>query len=330
LRVGGLLLLLELIVRVGPVKTVLSDALDPYENLLWYSDIMPAYQDQLLHGPHYDLWLAGSSYMMTGLQPEWVNNALADQGITGLTVQNYGMTDMRTLYDMADVYDHWMFQMDQPKYMVIGISVFNFSAKGDSTARSSPMERTYIFPDSIDDYVSGWLFRHSDLYRYSLLARNASFIPREEAILKPHPLGGYIGSDSVFEGCDPTDWKAPDSPQDPYPQEVFAPLDRFIDVAQTRHIPLVVVDIPLQYCNMRRFFPSRDAYETNYIQQVTTHLAAKHIPFLELATPFYAQIPQDEQYKYFIDHHHPNNEGAKLFSRWTGDFVAAWLKTLQS
>jgi hypothetical protein len=279
-RVFVVLLLLELVARVDPVKSWLANTLDPYENLLWYSENMPAYRDQLLHGPHYDLWLAGSSYMMTGLQPEWVNSAIADQGHKGLTVQNYGMTDMRNLYDMADVYDRWMLQMDQPKYMVIGISVFNFSAKGDSTAHGSPMERTYIFPDSIDDYLSGWLFRNSDLYRYSLLARNASFIPRDEAVLKPHPLGGYIKGDTAFEGCDPSEWKAPDSAQDPYPQEVFAPLDRFIHVVQARHIPLVIVDIPLQYCNMRRFFPSREAYETNYIQQVTTHIAAKNIPFL--------------------------------------------------
>ncbi len=126
LRLALVLLLLEIIVRVEPVKSLLADALDPYENLLWYSDIMPAYQDQLQNSAHYDVWLAGSSYMMTGLQPEWVQAELESGEESGLTVQNYGMTDMRNLYDMAAVYDRWMLQMDQPDYLIMGISVFNF------------------------------------------------------------------------------------------------------------------------------------------------------------------------------------------------------------
>jgi hypothetical protein len=328
LRLVIILLLLEIVVRVDPVKSLLSDALDPYENLLWYADIMPAYQDQLQHGPHYDVWLAGSSYMMTGLQPEWVRAELEAQGTSSLTIQNYGMTDMRNLYDMAAVYDRWMFEMDQPDYLILGISVFNFSARGDSTSLSSPMERTFIFRDSVDDYAAGWLFRSSALYRYALLARNASLIPRDEALLKPHPLGGYIEGPNPFEDCNGNDWKAPDAPQDPYPPELFASLDRFLDVIQARQIPVMVVDIPLQYCNMRRFFSSQEAYEHNYIEQVTAHLQAKGIPFLELATPFYAEIPLDEQRLYFMDYHHPNSEGARLFSQWTGEFAAEWIKNL--
>ena len=35
LRVLAVLLILEMIARIGPVKTWLSDTLDPYENLLW-------------------------------------------------------------------------------------------------------------------------------------------------------------------------------------------------------------------------------------------------------------------------------------------------------
>jgi hypothetical protein len=328
LRLVIVLLLLEIVVRVDPVKSLLSNALDPYENLLWYADIMPAYQDQLQHGPHFNVWLAGSSYMMTGLQPEWVQSQLAAEGEDGLTVQNYGMTDMRNLYDMAAVYDRWMLPMDQPDYLIIGISVFNFSTTADATARNSPMERTFIFPDSVDDYAAGWLFQSSALFRYALLARNATFIPRDEALLKPHPLGGYIAGPNAFENCNPNEWKAPDAPQDPYPAEVFAPLDRFLEVAQSRQIPVMVVDIPLQYCNMRRFFSSREAYESNYIQPVMTHLQEKGIPFLELATPFYAEVPLDEQRLYFMDRHHPNSEGARLFSQWTGEFATNWLKTL--
>ena len=71
------LLALELVMRLDPVRLSLSQALDPYENLLWYSDYMPSYRDQLVHGPHYDVWMVGSSYMMTGLQPQWVQEQMA-------------------------------------------------------------------------------------------------------------------------------------------------------------------------------------------------------------------------------------------------------------
>jgi len=327
-RLVALLLVLELILRIEPVRSVLSNTFDPYENLLWYSEYMPAYREQLTSGPHYDVWMTGSSYMMTGLQPQWVQEEMEAQGAGGLTVQNYGMIDMRNMYDMADVFDRWMFSMDQPKYLVIGISVFNFSEKRASTARSSPMERTFIFPDSPDDFAAGWLFQNSAVYRYGLLARNATLIARDEAVLKPHPLGGFIEGPTPFVDCDPTGWKKPDGPRIAYPPGAFDPLDRFIEVVQKWQIPLAVVDIPLQYCNMRRFFLSQESYETVYLTAITAHLREKGIPFLNLEERLYAEVPDEEQNQYFMDYHHPNLEGAKLFSRWTGEFVANWLKTL--
>jgi hypothetical protein len=326
-RLLALLLILELVLRVEPIKTMLSDALDPYENLLWYSEYMPAYREQLTNGPHYDLWMVGSSYMMTGLQPEWVQRALENQGVSGTTVQNYGMPDMVNFFDMAAIFDRWILEMDQPKYAVINISVFNFSARTPSIARNSPMERTLIFPDSPDDYVAGWLFQNSRIYRYALLARNASFIPRSEAELKPHPLGGFIEGPTPFMDCDPTEWKTPDDPQISYPPGAFDPIDRFIEVIQKREIPLVIVDMPLQYCNMRRFFVSETSYKTVYLTAITAHLQQKGIPFLNLAGIFYREVPDNEQYLYFLDRHHPNLEGARLFSQWTGEFLAEWLQT---
>jgi hypothetical protein len=134
------------------------------------------------------------------------------------------------------------------------------------------MERTFIFPDSVDDYAAGWLFRGSALFRYALLARNATLIPSDEALLKPHPLGGYIDGPNAFENCNPNEWKAPDAPQNPYSAEQFAPLDGFLEAIQARQIPVMIVDIPLQYCNMRRFFSSKETYESNYIELMTVHL----------------------------------------------------------
>jgi hypothetical protein len=329
LRVLIVLLLLELAVRVEPIRSTLSAALAPYENLLWYADIMPAYRDQLQNGEHYDLWLAGSSYMMTGWHPEWVANGLKEAGVENVSVQNYGMTDMRQLRDMAAVFDRWMFEMDTPEYFILGVSVFNFSATGRAPVTESPMERAFIFPADLNDQLAGWLYKNSALYRYTLLARNATFVPRDETVIEPHPLGGFIPGETPFEDCNPDGWQAPDRPQDPYPDSIFAPLDTFIDVLQSRDIPVLVVDIPLQYCNMRRFFPSEAAYQHNYLGQLSAHLEAAGIPFLNMSERFYAEIPDDQQHLYFMDHHHPNLEGAKLFSAWTAEFAAEWLKNLK-
>jgi hypothetical protein len=328
LRVVVVFVLLECIARIGPVKTWLSYTLDPYENLLWYSENMPSYQDQLLHGPHYDVWLGGSSYMMTSLQPDWIKNEAAAQGIDGLSFQNYGLNTMQNLNDMAAIYDRWMFRMDQPQYMILGISLLNFTQGGrqPSRARSSPMERTYIFPDSVDDYIAGWLFQHSRFYHYALLARNATFIPRDQALLKSMPLGGYAESSTTFN-CDSSAWLPPDSPSHQSSYGDFSALGNFIDVIRARNIPVIVVNIPLQYCSMRNGFADYADYIVSYLKPVGAYLEAMGVPFLDLDTQFRAQVPDDEQFLYFRDTNHPNIEGAKRFSQWTADFFADWMKS---
>ena len=329
-RVIVIFLLLEIIARIPLVKSFLANKLDPYENLLWYSENMPVYKHQLLNGPHYDVWMGGSSYMMTGLQPLWVQSEANAQGIAELTFQNYGLNAMQNLNDMADIYDKWMFQMDQPQYMVLGISISNFtqSAKLGSRARSSPMERTYIFPTSIDDYIGGWLFNNSVLYRYALLLRNATFIPQGAALLQPMPLGGFVEGIDSFTGCDSKAWVPTTTPPGLTVFNDFSSLDHFINVIRARNIPIAVVNIPRQYCGLRLSFSNYDDYASSYLMNVSKHLKDLDVPFLDLDTQFYAQIKENEQYQYFRDISHPNTEGARLFSQWTGDFVAKWLKQM--
>jgi hypothetical protein len=326
-----LLLILELVLRVEPVKSVFSDALNPYENLLWYSEYMPAYREQLTNGPHYDVWMAGSSYMMTSLNPQWIQEEVETQGIEGLTFQNYGMTVMANLSDMAMMFDRWMFQMDQPRYLILGVAIHNFlnSAQQPSRARSSPMETTFIFPDSLDERISGWLYRNSALYHYALLSRNTTFIPRERTIPQEMPLGGFVESSNSFEGCDPTVWTPADTPSSQLTFTDFSALDQFIDVAQLRGIPLIVVNIPAQYCAIRNSFPNYADYKNSYLKAIAEYLLEKDVPFLELDSRFYQFVPQDEQIQYFRDYTHPNIEGARLFSSWTAEFAADWLQSLE-
>jgi len=330
-RLAVLLLILELTLRIEPVRSVLSNTLDPYENLLWYSEYMPAYREQLTSGPHYDVWMVGSSYMMTSLNPQWIQEEVAARGVRGLTFQNYGMTVMANLSDMAMMFDRWMFQMDQPRYMILGIAMHNFlnSAQQPSRVRSSPMETTFIFPDSLDERVAGWLYQNSALYHYALLSRNATFIPRERTVPQEMPLGGFVESSNSFEDCDPAIWIPADAPSGLLTFNDFSGLDQFIDIIQRRGIPLAVVNIPAQYCVVRNIFPSYEDYKSSYLKAITEHLRQKEIPFLDLDTSFYETVPQDAQSQYFRDYGHPNLEGARLFSDWTAAFVADWLQTIQ-
>jgi hypothetical protein len=332
LRVAVILLLLEIVVRVEPFKSLLADALDPYENLLWYSENMPAYQDQLTNGPHYDVWLGGSSYMMTGLQPEWIGETVRESGIEGLSFQNYGLNTMQNLGDMADIYDRWLFQMDQPDYMILAISFFNFTPGGrlPSRARTSPMEQATIFSDSIDDYAAGWLYRNSALYHYTLLARNATFIPRARALLQPMPLGGFVEANDPFGGCDPNRWANANTQPDLTMITEYSSLDRFLNVIQARGIAVAIVNIPMQYCSMRNSFVSFADYRARYLTPVSDHLRSLGILFLDMDSPFQAQIAEDEQHLYFRDFNHPNSKGARLFSQWTGEFAATWIKSLDA
>jgi hypothetical protein len=328
-RLITFLLILELIFRLEPVKAVLSNTLDPYENLLWYSNDLPSYREQLTNGPHYDVWLAGSSYMMTSLHPQWIQEEVEVEGIEGLTFQNYGMTVMANLSDMAMMFDRWMFQMDQPRYMILGVAIHNFldSAQQPSRARSSPMETTFIFPDSLDERVSGWLYRNSALYHYALLSRNATFLPRERTIPQEMPLGGFVESSNSFEGCDPSVWTPADTPSSQLTFTDFSALDQFIEIIRAQDMTLAIVNIPTQFCYVRTLFPNYEAYLNSYIQPITLHLLEKDLPFLALDYRFYQTVPKDEQIHYFRDYTHPNLEGARLFSQWTGEFVAEWLQT---
>jgi hypothetical protein len=267
--------------------------------------------------------------MMTALQPEWVAETAAAAGIEGLSFQNYGLNTMQNLDDMAVIYDRWLFQMGKPKYMVLGLSVLNFTTRGRmaSMARSSPMEQATIFQDSVDDYAAGWLYRNSALYRYALLSRNATLIPRDQAVLKPMPLGGFVEALEPFSGCDQTVWVPEDTPPGLTMINNFSTLDHFLSVIQAQGIPVAVVNIPVQYCSFRNTFPDYEDYANSYLKLLGNHLGAMGIPFRDLDSQFQVEVAEDQQHLYFRDYNHPNIEGARLFSQWTGEFVAEWLKT---
>ena len=321
------LLLLEIGVRLPPVKAALSTALDPYETLLWYSLNMPAYQKQLQDGPHYDLWMLGSSYMMSGLDPRIVQAHLAETG-NPMTVQNYGYTVMQNLSDMAVVVEQWMFRYDRPRYALIGLQWSNMSSDGQraAVARSSPMERMVIFQDTPEDVVMRAVFQNSALFRFATLARNALTVPPEQAAVPELPQGGYVTRDNMAMTCDRSLWTDVDKPTAEEFESHLTRLDDLINALRQKGVEVGVVNIPSSYCALRRSYVSQEHYEQMYLDPMVAHMQAIHVPYAELDRRFFTAYPDvDEQVKFYYNASHPNTEGAKVFSAWAGEFVASWL-----
>lgn len=318
------LIALELVCRVPTVNSLLAEHLDPYENLLWYDWIMPAYQEQLRAKPGYDVWLLGSSYMMTSLDPQRIQSELRDN----VTVQNYGFTRALNFNNVSDMVA-WLFTLDRPRYVVIGTTVLNFNAGAANpvSAYSSPYESVYIFRDSPDDAIAGFLYRTSAFYRYAILARNATFIPIEQTLYRPIPYGGFVASETVLD-CDvkfsTTHEFSPNLRYD----AGLARLEKLIETVQEQGIQVAVINVPLPACALDDF-GSYAAYEQQYLNPLAAHLASRQIPFFALDPQFYAEVPLEDQEQYFANNTHANQRGADLFSEWSAKFVADWLETLE-
>jgi hypothetical protein len=325
-----ILIVLELICRLAPIHSLLSRTLDSYENLLYYDPFMPSYQVQLDTHPEYTVWLVGSSYMMTGLNPQLVQDSLKEQGLTDITTQNYGLNRMLNLDVMSEVFDRWMLQMDRPRYMVIGTSHRNFvtAASNPPPILSSPYENMYIFPRSVDDFVTGFLYKYSLFYHYVVLARNALHIPRDQTIRPARPEGGYVERTTTYN-CN-LNRDEVDAAQRPVSdmEGGLDRLDRFIDVIRSHTIPVLVVNVPMPLCTIYyEGYKDYHDYDAHYLKPLAQHLADENIAFRDLDTQFQAQIPPETQPEYFADSAHPNTKGAALFSQWTGEILAEWLRS---
>lgn len=324
------LLLLEIGVRLPPVHAALSAALDPYESLLWYYGSMPAYQAQLRDGSHYDLWLLGSSYLATAINPSLMQDQLATEGVP-LTVQNYGFSLMQNLSDMALVVERWMFTLDKPRYALIGVGWGNYGSNGlrPTKARTSPMERATIFRDTLHDIVGGWVYAHSDLFRYATLARYGLTVPVEQTEIQPMPVGGFVANKDTYQ-CDEALWVNTNRVM-PYDMPGHLQrLDALIDTLQRNNVPVAVVSIPVPFCSYRRVYTDTDSYINLYLEPMKTHLAERGIPYAEFDRRFFAAFPDPaDQEIYYNDPSHPNEKGAAIFSEWAGEFVAEWLHTQQ-
>jgi hypothetical protein len=327
LRVFIILLLLEVALRIGPVHEWAASHLDSYENLLWYDGYLPSYQKQILAGERADLWLVGSSYMMTSLQPQWIQDSLRQHGLAGITVQNYGVTQMTNLKVMSQLFDRWLFRLAQPRYLLLAVAEPNFTeaAGGRARVQDSPFERTFIFQQTPGDYVANFLYSHSNLYRYAILARNASFIPYEQTIRPSLPLGGYTERERTLN-CQPRPVTDAVPPNDLDWMGGFERLDAFLDVAAQWSIPVAVMDIPAPLCSLQSVgFNSFETYRQLYLDRLRNHLAARGVRFYELDSRFHTIIDPSEQNQYFDDARHANRRGAELLSAWATEDIAAWL-----
>ena len=338
LYVLALLAGLELFFRLP-----LVEPLQKYERLLWYDIHLASYDWALRNGSHHSLWLLGSSYMMTGLDPQIIQPQLQSAGFAGVTVQNYGLNAMQNLEVMGQVFDRWLFRLDQPEYAVLAVASGNFGLNPPETQRirQSALESALIFPDSLEDYVGGFLYRHSALVHYGVLLRNVidsrDAQVRSSILDQPFPLSGYIRMDGVYqpESCDLSAIWGESRAEELLASAMYAgyrerqaiayaELDTFVEAIRSRDIPVLIVIMPDQAC----FIGNYATYDDLVIAPLVAHLRALGVPVADLNRRFRAEVVPEWQHTYFRDTGHPNQEGAELLSRWTASFVADWLRGL--
>ena len=104
-------------------------------------------------------------------------------------------------------------------------------------------------------------------------------------------------------------------------------MESFIAVIQQHGIPLALVIVPDQACEIGGRYGSYANYDALLVDPVRARIQAHGVPVLDLNPLFRIMVPGAEQSNYYANHNHPNHQGAQLFSHWTGDFVAAWLQT---
>ena len=304
LYVLALLAGLELFCRLP-----LVEPLRKYEDLLWYDVYLATFNRELKNGSHHALWLLGSSYMMTGLNPAIIQEGLRASGFPDLTVQNYGLNRLQNLEVMGEVFDRWLFELDQPEYAVLAVAGSNFNAtpRKGLPILSSPLESALIFPDSLDDYVGGFLYQHSALYHHAVLLRHV--IDTRDAenrwyfIDRVLPLGGYEDNDRVYQpsDCDlsairdeaEAEWLRESAAFAGYAERMavsYAQMDAFIAAIQRRGIPLAMVIIPDQACTIAQAYRSYANYNTLFIQPLLDHIRALGVPVVDLNAPFQAAV----------------------------------------
>lgn len=268
--------------------------------------------------------------MMTGLDPEIVQGNLRLAGYEDTTVQNYGFTVMTNLEVMAQVVDRWLLELDQPKHIVLAIADLNFrSSAGDrNRVQDSPLENIRIFPDTLDDFLAATLYDNLVIYRYAILARNATFIPVEETRIADYPAGGYTSRNGIID-CDSveggTNIRVPVGQERAlYTQENLSRLDALIDAVQSRNIPVLVVSIPMARCLVDNLYGSVDRYRSFYLDLVFDHLHSRRIPYVDLDEAFY-NLPLEDQNDYFGNGTHPNARGAGYMSQLLAYCLDEWL-----
>jgi hypothetical protein len=330
LRVGLVLLALEMIVRIGPIHALLAERLGPYENLLWYDARMPRYKNQLSADPNYTVWMLGSSPMMTAWKPSLIQSEVREAGHEDFTVQNYGLTTLLNLGVMAQAVDRWMLEMDQPQYVVLGISQLNFSIGASWRARieNSPLESVLIYPDNIDDYANGFLYETSVLFHYLILARNAMNIPIQRMQRLPGEQGGYSERKGVLISVETDLPVSQRGVIQEHLQTNLMWLDQMIDMLQAHHLPVLVVSLPISDCQMQEQYGSMEAYQQRYLEPVSDHLRQRGISLVEMDTWFYERIAPGERDAYFDDGTHMNRDGAAMMSEQLSQILGDWISSM--
>ncbi|MGJ3237551.1 MAG: hypothetical protein ACFE0Q_02495 [Anaerolineae bacterium] len=100
-----------------------------------------------------------------------------------------------------------------------------------------------------------------------------------------------------------------------------------IDVFAERSIEIAIIHLPISDCALSERYINFEDYNQRHLMPLATYLDAQGIPFYDLDTRFFENIPLEEQSTYFDDAVHSNIEGARLFMEWVSLDIQNWLES---
>jgi hypothetical protein len=200
-------------------------------------------------------------------------------------VQNYGITSMANLEIMGQVFARWMFQMDQPEYIVLGISQRNFAAAGASSHMifESTDENLYISQISVDEYVTDFLLKNSVFFHYAILARSSQFVEWSvtDLLSVSFEKGGYSEFEDVVN-CDNLESRLEAEGSSPAlvkgMEGGFERFDYLLSIIQKWNVPVLVVNIPQTDCALQYHGFENDQYSHEYLEPIRAFLLKEIFP----------------------------------------------------
>jgi len=313
-------LLIEAVLRVPAVQSRLP-APSVGSNYISFEIALERLDRFASEGP-VDCVFLGSSLVLRGIDPAIFGEAYAEQtGSDGMRCFNLGIQGISA--SAASIVAEYVVDAYHPRLLIFGVSPRAFGQSMLDRSLTSDILGASAWARQVqgDLNVEGWLYRHSDLYRYRWIvldwldlhesheiemrreqeARTATgdgFLPRTGVLALPRTAKEVARVTLLFE-----DYRL--APEEIRVLEDFARLDANTSTA------VLLLEMPLHPDTISEYM-GEDVYESF---NATIRAHAGSMPYW--TTTGLNLIPD----KGFVDSNHLNPSGSALFSRWLGERV---------